>query len=79
MLINLAYISLIQQRGETYEEKYQPIISKELFEKVQQRLKERTKPKKIKNNITFRLLDYLNVENAAADRVCLPCLRHSRP
>ncbi len=53
MLTNLAYIGLIQQKGETYEGKYQPIISKELFENVQEKLKERAKPRKSKKRHNF--------------------------
>ena len=53
MLTNLAYIGLIQQKGETYEGKYQPIISKKLFEKVQQKLRERAKPRKSKKRHNF--------------------------
>ena len=53
MLTNLAYIGLIQQKGETYEGKYQPIISRELFEKVQKVLKERAKPRKSKKRHNF--------------------------
>ena len=53
MLTNLAYIGLIQQKGETYEGKYQPIISKELFEKVQEILEERAKPRHSKKRHNF--------------------------
>ena len=53
MLTNLAYIGLIQQKGEVYEGKYQPIISRELFDKVQQKLKERAKPRKSKKRHDF--------------------------
>ena len=53
MLTNLAYIGLIQQKGETYEGKYQPIISRELFEKVKQILKERAKPRHSKKRHNF--------------------------
>ena len=59
MLTNLAYIGLIQQKGETYEGKYQPIISKELFEKVQKVLKERAKPRKSKKRHNFPFVGLL--------------------
>ena len=59
MLTNLAYIGLIQQKGETYEGKYQPIISKELFEKVQEKLKERAKPRKSKKRHNFPFVGLL--------------------
>ena len=59
MLTNLAYIGLIQQKGETYEGKYQPIISRELFEKVQQKLKERAKPRKSKKRHDFPFVGLL--------------------
>ena len=59
MLTSLAYISLIQQKGETYEGKYQPIISRELFEKVQEKLKERAKPRKSKKRYDFPFVGLL--------------------
>ena len=59
MLTNLAYIGLIQQKGETYEGKYQPIISRELFVKVQQKLKERAKPRKSKKRHDFPFVGLL--------------------
>ena len=59
MLTNLAYIGLIQQKGETYEGKYQPIISRELFGKVQELLKERAKPRKSKKRHDFPFVGLL--------------------
>ena len=59
ILTNLAYIGLIQQKGETYEGKYQPIISKELFDKVQKVLKERAKPRKSKKRHNFPFVGLL--------------------
>ena len=60
MLTNLAYIGLIQQKGETYEGKYQPIISRETFEKVQKVLKERAKPRKSKKRHDFPFVGLLH-------------------
>ena len=59
MLTNLAYIGLIQQKGETYEGKYQSIIPRELFERVQKVLKERAKPRKSKKMHDFPFVGLL--------------------
>ncbi|MSU54524.1 MAG: recombinase family protein [Candidatus Staskawiczbacteria bacterium] len=44
VLSNLFYIGLFRYAGETYEGKYQPIISKKIFDKVQEILKQRGRP-----------------------------------
>jgi DNA invertase Pin-like site-specific DNA recombinase len=53
MLENKFYIGLFTYRGETYEGKHTPLISKKLFDKVQQILKERAKPRKTKTLLDF--------------------------
>ena len=53
MLENKFYIGLFTYRGETYEGKHKPIIDKTIFDKVQQILKERAKPRKSKSLLDF--------------------------
>ncbi|KKQ55478.1 MAG: Recombinase [Parcubacteria group bacterium GW2011_GWA2_38_13] len=50
MLSNPFYVGLFRYAGELHEGKYQPIISKQLFDKVQAALKERSKPPKNSTN-----------------------------
>ena len=45
MLTNVAYIGLIKHGNEIYESNYQPILSRQLFEAVQRKLKERARPR----------------------------------
>ena len=45
MLTNKVYIGLIVHNGETYEGKFEPIVSRATFEKVQEVLKNRAKPR----------------------------------
>jgi len=56
MLQNPFYYGLFQFRGETYEGNHEPIISKQLFEKVQRVLLDRGKPRKEKPNHNFGFL-----------------------
>ena len=53
MLENKFYIGLFIYRGETYEGKHKPIIDKTTFDKIQQILKERAKPRKTKTLLDF--------------------------
>ncbi len=53
MLENNFYIGLFTYKGETYEGKHKPIIDKATFDKVQQILKERAKPRKTKSLLDF--------------------------
>ena len=53
ILQNIFYIGLMKYKGEVFEGKHKPIISKELFDKAQEVLKERGKPQKIKHNFAF--------------------------
>jgi len=53
MLTNKVYIGLIAHNGETYEGKFEPIVSRATFEKVQEVLKNRTKPRHSKKRHYF--------------------------
>jgi len=53
LLTNQLYIGIMEWRGEVYEGKYQPIISKKIFDKVQEILKQRGKPRKIRGRHNF--------------------------
>jgi len=53
MLENKFYIGLFTYRNEIYEGKHKPIIDKTIFDKVQQILKERAKPRKTKTLLDF--------------------------
>jgi len=53
LLTNQLYIGIMDWKGEIYEGKYQPIIPKQLFDKVQEILKQRGKPKKKKQKHNF--------------------------
>jgi len=52
-LQNIFYIGLMRYKGEIFEGTHKPLISKKLFDKVQEVLKERGKPQKIKHNFAF--------------------------
>ena len=47
------YIGIMPWKGEVYEGKFQPLISKQLFSKVQEILKNRRKPRKSKKRHDF--------------------------
>jgi len=54
ILQNVFYLGLMKYKGEIFEGKHKPLISKKLFDKVQEVLKQRGKPQKIKkHNFTF--------------------------
>ena len=63
MLSNVAYIGLIKHNNEIYEAKYQPILSRQLFEDVQKKLKERSRPRKSKIKHDFPFLGLLRCNN----------------
>jgi len=63
MLSNIAYIGLIKHNNEIYEAKYEPIISRQLFEDVQKKLKERSRPRKSKSRHDFPFLGLLRCSN----------------
>src|SRR3989344_1950894 len=47
-LQNIFYLGLMKYKGEIFEGQHQPIISKKLFDKCQEVLKDRGKPQKVK-------------------------------
>jgi len=51
MLTNKAYLGLIVHNGETYEGGFPAIVSRATFEKVQEVLKNRAKPRHSKSDI----------------------------
>ncbi len=53
LLTNELYIGIMRWKGESFEGSYQPLITKQLFAKVQEVLKERGKPRKIKQKHNF--------------------------
>ena len=53
LLTNQLYIGIMDWKGEIYEGKYQPVISKELFDKVQEILKQKGKPRKVRGRHNF--------------------------
>lgn len=53
MLTNKVYIGLIVHNGETYGGKFEPIVSRATFEKVQEILKNRAKPRHSKKRHYF--------------------------
>src|SRR4030042_5144710 len=52
-LQNIFYIGLMKYKGEVFEGTHKPLIPKKLFDKVQEVLKQRGKPQKIKHNFAF--------------------------
>ena len=52
-LQNIFYLGLMKYKGEVFEGKHKPLISKKLFDNVQEVLKQRGKPQKIKHNFAF--------------------------
>jgi len=63
-LQNIFYIGLMKYKGEVFEGKHKPIITKKLFDRVQEVLKQRGKPQKIKHNFAF--LDLMKCPCSAA-------------
>ncbi|MCB9813226.1 MAG: recombinase family protein [Pseudomonadales bacterium] len=57
-LINPEYYGVINRKGQLHEGKHKPLISKDLFDKVQARFENKSRPKKQKLNFVFR--DFLN-------------------
>ena len=60
MLTNVAYIGLIKHGNEIYESNYQPILSRQLFEAVQKKLKERARPRHSKKRHDFPFVGLLH-------------------
>jgi site-specific DNA recombinase len=53
VLSNRLYIGVMQWNGKSHEGKYKTFISPDLFEKVQQVLKNKSKPRKVRNGHNF--------------------------
>jgi len=53
ILTNPVYIGLIPHKGELHEGKFQPIVRKELWDRVQLELKRRSRPRKSKEGHNF--------------------------
>ena len=53
LLTNQLYTGIMKWKDEVYEGKYQPIISKKIFDKVQEILKQRSKPRKRRQKHNF--------------------------
>ena len=60
MLTNVAYLGLIKHGSEIYEGNYQPILSRQLFEAVQKKLKERARPRHSKKRHDFPFVGLLH-------------------
>ena len=52
-LTNRLYMGVMVWKGKTFEGKYKPIVSTELFMKVQNALKVRSKPRRVRNGHNF--------------------------
>ena len=66
MLSNPIYTGLIVHNGETYEGKFQPIVSRATFETVQKILKDRAKPRKSKKSHNFPFVGLLRCGECGA-------------
>src|SRR3989344_2154297 len=65
ILQNVFYLELMKYKDEIYEGTHEPIISKKLFDKVQEVLKERGKPQKVKKHY-FAFLGLMKCPCSAA-------------
>jgi len=66
MLSNPIYTGIIVHNGETYEGKFQPIVSRATFEIVQKILKDRAKPRKSKHSHNFPFVGLLKCGECGA-------------
>jgi site-specific DNA recombinase len=66
LLTNQLYIGIMKWKDEIYEGKYQPIISKEIFDKVQEILKQRGKPRKKRQKHNFPFCGWFRCSCGAA-------------
>jgi len=65
ILQNVFYIGLMKYKGELCEATHEPLISKKLFDKVQEIMKERGKPQKVKKH-NFAFLGLMKCPCSAA-------------
>ncbi|MDP3793208.1 MAG: recombinase family protein, partial [Candidatus Uhrbacteria bacterium] len=66
MLTNPAYLGLIRRNGELHEGKFEPIVSRATFEKVQEVLKNRAKPRHSKKRHYFPFTGLLTCGECSA-------------
>ena len=59
MLTNRTYTGIITLKGETYEGSFEPLISTELFKRVQDAVKQNSRPRKSKHKHDFPFTDLL--------------------
>ncbi|OHB22272.1 MAG: hypothetical protein A2913_01270, partial [Parcubacteria group bacterium RIFCSPLOWO2_01_FULL_40_65] len=65
ILQNVFYIGLMKYKGEIHEATHEPLISKKLFDKVQEIMKEKGKPQKVKKH-NFAFLGLMKCPCSAA-------------
>ena len=65
LLQNVFYISLMKYKGEIHEATHEPFISKKLFDKVQEIMREKGKPQKVKKH-NFPFLGLMKCPCSAA-------------
>src|SRR3989344_1862131 len=65
LLQNVFYLGLMKYKGEIYEAIHEPLISKKLFNKVQEIMKEKGKPQKVKKH-DFAFLGLMKCPCSAA-------------
>ena len=65
ILQNVFYLGLMKYKGEIYEATHEPLVSKKLFDRVQEVLKERGKPQKVKKH-DFAFLGLMKCPCSAA-------------
>lgn len=66
MLTNPVYLGIIVHNGESYEGKFEPIVSRATFEAVQKVLKDRAKPRKSKKRHDFPFVGLLRCGECGA-------------
>ena len=65
LLQNVFYIGLMKYKGEMYEATHEPLISRKLFDKVQEIMREKGKPQKVKKH-NFAFLGLIKCPCSAA-------------
>ncbi|MBI5754341.1 recombinase family protein, partial [Candidatus Peregrinibacteria bacterium] len=60
LLQNPFYYGIVTRKGEAYQGSHEPIISKQLFDKVQRVIEQRSKPQKAKDNNSFAFCGIFN-------------------
>jgi len=66
MLTNPVHLGVVVHKGETYEGKFKPIVSRATFEAVQKVLKDRAKPRKSKKSHNFPFVGLLRCGECGA-------------